>query len=151
LGQRPVDCLFFDARYDALVCGQTQQLNWRTAMNWYLKVMREYVNFSGRARRQEYWMFILIYIPILVVANLIDEVLGLKFVGVLVTLVHLLPSLSVGVRRLHDIGKSGWWLLIGLIAVIGWVLAIYWAASAGDVGENAYGSDPKDGGELSVN
>ena len=112
-------------------------------MNWYLKVMREYVNFNGRARRTEYWMFFLVYIGVMVVASIIDAVLGISFVTAIASLVHLLPSIGVGVRRLHDINRSGWWMLVALIPIIGWIIAIYWAVKEGDVGDNAYGPDPK--------
>ena len=115
-------------------------------MNWYLKVMRNYFNISGRARRTEYWMYFLVYLAIAIVAGLLDALVGLGLIGGLVALAHLVPSITVGVRRLHDIGRSGWWLLIALIPLVGWIIALYWAVKAGDEQDNAYGSNPKTAG-----
>ena len=78
-------------------------------MNGYMSVMRNYVNIDGRARRKEYWMFFLVYLGILIVASVLDSIIGLGLIGGLVALAHLLPSICVGVRRLHDINRSGWW------------------------------------------
>lgn len=114
-------------------------------MNWYLKVMKDnYVNFNGRARRKEYWMFVLVYIGIAIASGVLDSMLGMGVIGGLIALAHLLPSIAVGVRRLHDIDRSGWWLLIGLIPLIGWVIAIYWACQDGETGPNRFGADPKE-------
>jgi uncharacterized membrane protein YhaH (DUF805 family) len=115
-------------------------------MNWYLKVMKNYFNTSGRARRTEYWMYFLVYLVILILASLLDALGGLGLIGGLVALAHLVPSITVGVRRLHDIGRSGWWLLIALVPLIGWIIALYWAAKEGDAQDNAYGSNPKTAG-----
>ena len=112
-------------------------------MNWYLKVMSNYFNVQGRARRQEYWMYFLVYLLIVVAAALLDGVLGMGLISALVTLAHLVPSITVGVRRLHDIDRSGWWLLIALLPLIGWIIALYWAIKEGDSGDNRYGADPK--------
>lgn len=112
-------------------------------MNWYLKVMRNYVNVNGRARRTEYWMFFLIYVGIVIVASVIDALLGMGLLGGLAALGHLIPSITVGVRRLHDINRSGWWLLVALVPFIGWIIAIYWAVKEGDSGSNNFGADPK--------
>ena len=89
----------------------------------YSSAMRKFFRFSGRSPRKEYWMFILVYFVITFIASLIDAGLGFTGdnggpVGGLVGLVHLIPSLSVTVRRLHDIGRSGWWLIAPLAAVI---------------------------------
>ena len=112
-------------------------------MNWYLHVMRNYLTAGGRARRTEYWMFMLVYISMLIVASLLDNLLGTAVLGGLVALVHLIPSITVGVRRLHDINRSGWWLLVSLVPLIGWVIAIYFAVKEGDAGNNQYGVNPK--------
>ena len=113
-------------------------------MNWYFNVMRNYLNVDGRARRTEYWMFMLIYIGMLVAASLLDNLLGTGILGGLVALVHLIPSITVGVRRLHDINRNGWWLLVSLVPLIGWIIAIYFAVKEGDAGSNTYGANPKD-------
>jgi uncharacterized membrane protein YhaH (DUF805 family) len=112
-------------------------------MNWYVKVMKNYFNVEGRARRTEYWMYFLVYIGIIIVASILDAVVGMGLIGGLVALGHLIPSITVGVRRLHDIGRSGWFLLVGLIPFIGWIILLYWAVKEGDPQDNAYGSNPK--------
>lgn len=92
-------------------------------MEWYLKVLRQYVDFAGRARRKEYWMFTLISLIISIVLDIVDSVLGFGSLGLLDSgpfgllygLAVLLPGLAVGVRRLHDTGRSGWWMLLALI------------------------------------
>ena len=86
-------------------------------MKWYLKVMRNYVQFNGRARRKEYWMFTLFNTLFYFLATIIDGALGLVAgLSIIYYLVVLIPSLSVAVRRLHDVGKSGWFLLLGVVA-----------------------------------
>lgn len=121
-------------------------------MDWYLKVLKNYVGFSGRARRKEYWMFVLFSIIAAVIAMVLDNILGLasKTTGygpiyMLYALAVFLPSLAVGIRRLHDIGKSGWWTLLCFVPLIGAIVLIVWAATEGDRGDNAYGPDPKAG------
>lgn len=108
-------------------------------MNWYLKVMGQYVDFSKRARRKEYWMFFLfnmIFAYGLQILALASEVPALLLMAIIYTVVVLVPSLAVGVRRMHDVGKSGWYLLIPIYS---FVLAV----TAGENGENQYGKDPK--------
>ncbi len=103
--------------------------------------LSNYATFSGRAPRSEYWYFVLFQVLANMVANMIDYATGSHLVGALTDLVLILPSLAVAVRRLHDIDKSGWWLLIGLIPVIGWLLVIYWACTKGTLGPNRFGPD----------
>jgi uncharacterized membrane protein YhaH (DUF805 family) len=112
-------------------------------MNWYLSVLKNYVGFSGRARRTEYWMFALISFVITVVLGIIDRMIGSNIPGYLYSLAVLLPALAVGARRLHDTGKSGWLMLLVLIPIIGWIALLVFFVSAGNVGSNAYGADPK--------
>ena len=124
-------------------------------MEWYLKVMRDnYANFSGRARRKEYWMFVLVQTIIMIGLMILDSVLGLDFelqgipigygylylIGIIV---HFIPSLAVVVRRLHDVGKSGWFYFIFLIPLIGiiWLLVLY--CTEGQKQDNKWGPDPK--------
>lgn len=123
-------------------------------MNWYLKVLKNYFNFSGRARRKEYWMFFLFQLIFAIVAIVIDNVLGLaiKDVGygpvyLLYALATLIPGLAVTIRRLHDIGKSGWYFLLGLIPFVGGIILLVFMVTGGDAGANEYGEDPK-GGEY---
>ena len=116
-------------------------------MNWYLTVLKKYAVFSGRARRAEYWMFVLFNIIFAVVAVILDNVLGtaIEDVGyglfyILYGLAVLIPSLAVAVRRLHDIGKSGGWIFIVLIPIIGSIWLIVLLATDSQPGENQYGS-----------
>jgi uncharacterized membrane protein YhaH (DUF805 family) len=108
-----------------------------------LAVLKNYAGFNGRARRTEYWMFVLINFVIGIVLEIIGALIKTQIIYYLYSLAVLIPSLAVGVRRLHDIGKSGWWLLIGLIPIVGWILLIVWAATPGQSGSNQYGPDPK--------
>ena len=116
-------------------------------INWFMKVVTEhYFDFTGRARRAEFWWFVLVYIIIVIVLGVIQSILH---VGSLLTglfgLAMLLPNLGVAVRRLHDIGRSGWWIFIAIIPIVGWILIIYWYAQPGTSGANAFGPDPKAG------
>ena len=95
-----------------------------------------YVGFSGRASRSEFWWFMLFYVICAVVGGFLGDVAG----GI-VGLILLLPTLAVQVRRLHDIGKSGWWVLIGLIPLIGQIVLIYFSVQPSG-GANEYGSGP---------
>ncbi len=113
-------------------------------MNWYLAVLKNYAGFSGRARRTEYWMFFLINFIIVAVLDLIGLAVKLSTIlGGIYGLAVLVPALAVGVRRLHDTGRSGWWLLIGLIPVVGTIILIVFMATDGQPGDNQYGSNPK--------
>ena len=110
--------------------------------------LQKYVDFSGRARRSEYWYFFLFSIIVSIVAGVIDGILGTRnstgtgLVGVIASLALLLPGLAVGARRLHDTGRSGWWLLIGLIPLIGGiVLLVFFVLDSQP--ENQYGPNPK--------
>jgi uncharacterized membrane protein YhaH (DUF805 family) len=117
-----------------------QSATQETKMNFQQAVMtcfQKYVVFEGRASRSEYWWFF----PFNIVLSMIATTIHMK-VGNLVSLLLLLPSLAVGVRRLHDIGKSGWFMLIWLIPLIGWILMIYWAVQPGQPEANAYGELP---------
>ena len=120
-------------------------------MEWFLKALNNYAVFQGRAQRSEYWFFALFYVLISILAAILDGILGtfnaetgIGAFGLLVTLALLIPSISVGVRRLHDIGRSGWWLLIGLIPLIGWIILIVFATLDSEPAVNQYGPNPKD-------
>ncbi|MCS3454510.1 DUF805 domain-containing protein [Aeromonas rivuli] len=115
-------------------------------MEWYLTVMKQYAVFSGRARRKEYWMFVLCNLGIALVLSLLGQLIGLKEqIANLYSLVVLLPSLAVGVRRLHDTDRCGWWLLINLIPVVGTLVFLYFMVCEGEAGPNRFGEDPKAG------
>lgn len=118
-------------------------------MNWYLEVIRKFAVFGGRARRSEYWYFVLFNIIASFVlggidyaAGLMNEETGLGLLGGLYSLFILLPSIGVTMRRLHDTERSGWWIWISLIPLIGAIVLIVFLAQAGQVGSNKYGDDP---------
>ncbi|MGO0061610.1 DUF805 domain-containing protein [Brevibacillus fluminis] len=112
-------------------------------MEWYVKVLKQYAVFQGRARRKEYWMFFLISAIISIVLSIIENLIGLpQILSTIYTLIILLPSLGVGVRRLHDTGRSGWWLLISFIPVIGTIILLVFLCQDSHP-DNQYGSNPK--------
>src|SRR5690554_7522278 len=121
-------------------------------MNWYLKVLKQYADFSGRARRKEYWMFFLFNTIFAFLAAIIDNVVGTAspelgygvFYGIY-ALAMFIPGLAVGVRRLHDVGKSGWMMFIALIPLIGGIWLIVLMVTDSNPGENEYGHNPKEG------
>lgn len=119
-------------------------------MKWYLMVLKKYATFSGRARRKEYWMFTLFsiifsYLTLALDYGLFETFLpmGIGILNVIYSLIVFLPGLAVTVRRLHDVGKSGWMIFILLIPVIGWIWFFVLLVKSGDSGENKYGKDPK--------
>ena len=101
-----------------------------------------YVAFRGRAIRSEYWYWVLFTVIGNIVAEIIDAVLGITAIDPLFGLAVLLPSIAVAIRRLHDLDRTGWWILIGLIPIIGWIILIIWYCSRGTVGSNRFGPDP---------
>jgi len=119
-------------------------------MKWYLMALKKYAVFSGRARRKEYWMFTLFNFIFLILAAILDNIFGtIKHVGfsLLFSLYYLaifIPHLSVSVRRLHDVGKSGWMLLISLIPLIGPIWLLILMVTDSQPGENKYGPNPKE-------
>ena len=113
-------------------------------MNWYLEVLKKYAVFSGRARRKEYWMFLLFNIVIALVLGFVEGLAnGPGIVSMLYSLAVLIPSIAVSVRRLHDTDRSGWWLLIALIPLIGTIVLIVFFVQDSKPGENQYGPNPK--------
>ncbi|AZN39644.1 DUF805 domain-containing protein [Paenibacillus albus] len=113
-------------------------------MEWYMKVIRNYVGFQGRARRKEYWMFILFNIIISLILSIIEDLLGLStMLSKLYSLFIFLPGLAVAVRRLHDTDKSGWWVLIGLIPLVGFIVLLILTCLDSDPGTNRFGENPK--------
>tara|TARA_R110002033_G_scaffold165213_1_gene203013 strand:+ start:267 stop:626 length:360 start_codon:yes stop_codon:yes gene_type:complete len=104
---------------------------------WYKKVIVEnYANFEGRARRSEYWWFFLMNIIISIIINVIAGLIKLPLLGTAYSLAVFIPSIAVAIRRMHDIGKSGWYILIPIYNIV-------LLATEGNYGENEYGSDPK--------
>ena len=114
-------------------------------MSWYLEVLKKYAVFSGRARRKEYWMFILFNFIFTIVAGIIDAIIGSPgIIYLLYCLAVLIPSLAVSIRRLHDTDRSGWWFLIGFVPFIGAVVLIVFFVLDSTPGENRFGPNPKE-------
>lgn len=111
--------------------------------------LSRYATFAGRARRSEFWFFYLFLMLMQLGAGILDAALfgldGVAPIGGIVTLGLFLPMLAVSVRRLHDDGRSGWWLLIGLVPLIGWIVLIFWYVQRGQDGPNRFGPDPRAG------
>jgi uncharacterized membrane protein YhaH (DUF805 family) len=119
-------------------------------MSWYLEALKKYAVFSGRSRRMEYWYFVLFNLVVYIVLSLIDGLLGtyniVSGVGLLsgiYALAVLIPTLALWVRRLHDIDRTGWWVLINLIPLVGTIVLLVFALTPGTPGSNRYGPDPK--------
>lgn len=120
-------------------------------MQWYIEVLKKYAVFSGRARRKEYWLFVLFNLIFALVLGFIDGLAGLADsesgygpLGAFYTLAVLVPGTAVGVRRLHDTDRSGWWLLIALLPLIGAIVLLVFLTSDSKAGSNRYGSNPKE-------
>jgi uncharacterized membrane protein YhaH (DUF805 family) len=130
-------------------------------VNWWLKAVKQGLDFGGRARRREFWLFFLVNLGIQVVLAVIDTLTGsggftttsgpynvgfyyqAGWLGIIFTLLVLVPGLAVAVRRLHDTGRPAWWLLIALVPVVGAIVLVVFYALDGNRGENRYGADPK--------
>lgn len=126
-------------------------------MNYFLNALQNhYADFKGRARRKEYWMFVLFQIIILIVAAVLDNLIGLTFsdavpygwIYIICSLALIVPSLAILVRRLHDVGKSAWFFLIYLIPFVGpiWLLILLFKDS--EHGPNKWGDNPKGEGNI---
>jgi len=120
-------------------------------MEWYIKVLQNYANFKGRARRREYWMFALVNFVFSLCAIFVDNVAGVisedQNYGIVTTLYSLfvfIPSLAVSVRRLHDVGKSGWMILVSLIPLVGAIWLIVLFCTDSEPNTNIYGVNPKE-------
>ncbi|MFB7040483.1 MULTISPECIES: DUF805 domain-containing protein [unclassified Streptomyces] len=112
-------------------------------MNWYLDVLKKYAVFSGRARRKEFWMFTLFNFIAAVILAILDNLLGIQLLSLIYTLAVFLPALGVSVRRLHDTGRSGWWILIALVPLVGGIILLVFNCLEGEQQQNAYGPNPK--------
>jgi uncharacterized membrane protein YhaH (DUF805 family) len=126
-------------------------------MQWYLKALKQYADFHGRARRTEFWMFVLVNLVISIVLAIADAAMGTAGVyaadgmasfspgvlGTIYALAVLIPSIAVTVRRLHDTDRSGWWFLIQLIPIVGGIVLLVFVCLDGTPGPNRFGADPK--------
>lgn len=125
-------------------------------MKWYLLAFQKYADFSTRSRRSEYWYFtlfnVLAVFVLAMVGGMISEVIGSE-VGLIPLFIYyfgvLIPSLAVGVRRLHDTGRSGWWLLISLVPLIGSIVLLVFYCEDSNPGPNKWGPNPKEAGTNS--
>lgn len=124
-------------------------------MNWYIKVFKQYFDFTGRARRKEFWMFALFHFLFLFTTTFLvfyltgdlyeDTETNWVYVTIICSylLLSIIPSVALTIRRLHDTGKSGWWYLIVIIPYIGWFTIIIFACMEGNRGTNKWGPNPK--------
>jgi uncharacterized membrane protein YhaH (DUF805 family) len=128
-------------------CGNTMQATGELSLwEYYVKVvLKNYVNFKGRARRKEYWGFVLFNVIIMFALGILGGIIGEggEFFGSVYTLAVFLPSLGAVIRRLHDIGKSGWLWLLAFIPIVGWIIVLIWLCTDSQPGENKYGPNPK--------
>ena len=119
-------------------------------MNWYLGVLKQYATFEGRARRKEYWYFVLFYVLVYLVLAAVDGLTGtynadagVGLLSGLYVLATFLPSLAVTVRRLHDTDRSGWWVLINVVPIIGGIVLLVFMCLDSQPGANRFGPNPK--------
>lgn len=120
-------------------------------MDWYIAVLKKYAVFNGRARRKEYWYFILCNFLLSFTMGFIDTITGsvnaatgMGMISMFYAVLMLIPSIAVGVRRLHDTGRNGWWMLLALIPIAGSLVLIYFFTIDSDEGDNPYGQNPKE-------
>lgn len=108
-------------------------------------MISRYARFGGRSSRSEFWFFQLFLILVSLVTWVIDETILNNELGplsLIVSIITLIPTFAVGSRRLHDIDKSGWWQLLWLVPLIGWIVLLVWWATKSDAGDNRFGSPP---------
>jgi uncharacterized membrane protein YhaH (DUF805 family) len=119
-------------------------------LSWFVEALKKYAVFSGRSRRKEYWYFVLFVVIVSIVLSLIDSLSGTYhsesgtgLLSGISSLAILIPSIAVSVRRLHDIGRTGWWVLISLVPLIGWIVLLVFHVQDSTPGTNRYGPNPK--------
>ena len=115
-------------------------------IDWFKKSLKNYVNFSGRARRKEFWYFFLVQTGLTILAMIVDSIIFSSETGIFYAIVALslfLPSIAVGIRRLHDTGRSGWWILISLVPLIGGIVFLVFCASDTTPEVNQWGPPAK--------
>ncbi|MGF0171035.1 DUF805 domain-containing protein [Streptomyces sp. Marseille-Q5077] len=117
-------------------------------MSWFIEVLKKYAVFSGRARRKEYWMFTLFYLIFEIVLMAVGYAIDFPaLVGIFVVAL-LLPALGVTVRRLHDTDRSGWWILIGIVPLVGFIVMLVFLCADTQPGANKFGPSPKEAPAL---
>lgn len=120
-------------------------------MNWYLMALKKGLTFRGRSRRKEFWYFVLISLLVSIALSFIDGMLGwydlqagIGILSGIYSLLIILPNIALSVRRLHDTNRSGWWILLVLIPIIGFLVLLYFCVKNGTSGQNDFGYDPKE-------
>jgi uncharacterized membrane protein YhaH (DUF805 family) len=124
----------------------------KSAIQWMVVPLRQYATFTGRARRREYWWFTLLTVLVNIVLGIVDGAVmggatlaqfgGIGPLGAIAALALIIPGLAVSFRRMHDLDRSAWWLLLGLLPLIGGLILLYWYVQRGTVGGNRFGPDP---------
>lgn len=119
-------------------------------MEWFIKAFKQYATFSGRAQRSEYWFYTLFYCVFYLAVNMADFAIVVAsngqvilYLAVIYSLIMLLPTWAVSVRRLHDTNRSGWWILIGLIPLVGAIVLLVFFVQDSQPNANQYGANPK--------
>ncbi|MDO0912719.1 DUF805 domain-containing protein [Streptomyces sp. DT2A-34] len=113
-------------------------------MSWFIEALKKYAVFSGRARRKEYWMYMLFNSILYIVFAGVGFAIDFPALAGIFAVATLLPSLGVTIRRLHDTGRTGWWILISVIPLVGFIVMLVFTCSDGQAGENQYGPNPKE-------
>ena len=114
-------------------------------LQYYIDFWKNYFNFSGRSRRAAYWYAALMNFIVLLILNVLDRMVQtVDLFSGLYTLAAFIPGIAICVRRLHDIGKAGWWYLLVFVPVVGQIILFIWFICEGDHGNNVYGADPKE-------
>ena len=114
-----------------------------SVQKWFIDVIQNhYYDFDGRVNREPFWMYVLWNFIASIAVSILVSIIHLGFISTLISLALILPSLGIGARRLHDTGRSGWFQLIGIIPIIGWIILIYFAVQEGEAGANMYGPNP---------
>ena len=119
-------------------------------MSLFVEALEKYAVFSGRSRRKEYWYFVLLVVIISIALSLIDSLIGAYdrssgagLLSTIFSLAILIPSIAMSIRRLHDIHRTGWWVLISLVPLIGWIVLLVFHVQDGTPGTNRFGPNPK--------
>jgi uncharacterized membrane protein YhaH (DUF805 family) len=117
----------------------------RSPIDYYILAFQKYAKFSGRATRSEYWWFYLITSAVSILASILDTILNIPFglISVIYLFVSLIPSLAIQVRRLHDVDKSGWYMSLNFVIIIGWIWLLILNILDSTPGDNKYGPNPK--------
>ena len=104
-----------------------------------------YTKFDGRAARPAFWWWFLFTILVAIGANIIDSIIGIPLLSIVISIGLILPNISVAIRRLHDTDRSGWWILIGFVPLIGFIVLLIFYLEKSNPGDNKYGPDPQGG------